>query len=359
MFKLQRASIAATLAAAATLLCTSAAFAQATPMGTPPPDAKTLVEAPKKGPDEPKIEAPVDGTTVSISAGGMLSTGNSRLLAFSGNGVFETRSDNNAIGASVLGNYGQSAPLGDAVRVSAENIQGRLRYDRYIVEQASIFLINTGRHDRFQGIDFRYNLDPGFKYIFVKRADGSFWGEAGYDLQHDVRRDDARIVLDANKAPVLDASGQPSLLDKTKTDHSARLFAGFKHAFNKEVTFVSGVEYLQSFLDSTRYRLNVDALVAANVGAGLALGFGFSARYDHDPLPGKEKLDTASTVSLIFAFDSVVAAPKDTCPCPEPTPVPPPAPAEPPAAAPATPPTAAPTVPPIPDTTTAPPTTGP
>ena len=307
------------LSAALVVLSSSNAFAQAaTPTGAAPADAKVLVEAPKKGPDAPKIEKPLDGTTVSVSAGGVLTTGNSRLLAVSGNGLYETRWDDNAVGAAVIGNYGQGATAGNDIHVSAENLQGKLRYDRYLIEQASIFLINTGRHDRFQGLSFRYNLDPGFKYIFVNHTSTSFWGEIGYDLQHDIRREDGRAVLDAKKLPTFDANGQPILLDKTQTDHSSRLFAGLKHAFNKEVTFASGLEYLQSFVDSTRYRLNLDALIAANIGAGFAFGFGFSARYDHDPLPGKEKLDTSSTVSLIFAFDSVTPKKADNCPCPAP-----------------------------------------
>ena len=256
-------------------------------------------------------------SVVLLSSFGVLTTGNSRLLAISGNGLFETRHDNNAIGAAVVGNYGQGATAGKDIQVSAENIQGRLRYDRYLIEQASLFLINTGRHDRFQGLTFRYNLDPGFKYIFVAHSSTSFWGEAGYDFQHDIRREDGRAVLDAAGNPTFDAAGNPILLDKTQTDHSSRLFAGLKHAFNKEVTFASGIEYLQSFVDSTRYRLNFDALIAANIGAGFAFGFGFSARYDHAPLPGKEKLDTSSTVSLIFAFDSVTPKKAATCPCPE------------------------------------------
>jgi putative salt-induced outer membrane protein YdiY len=332
-------------------LCSSNAFAQATPTGAPPPDAKALVEAPKKGPEAPKLEKPLDGTTVSVSAGGVLTTGNSRLLALSGNGLYETRWDNNAVGAAVIGNYGQGATAGKDIQVSAENLQGKLRYDRYLVEEASLFLINTGRHDRFQGLSFRYNLDPGFKYIFVNHTSTSFWGEVGYDLQHDVRREDGRAVLDADKKPTFDANGQPILLDKTQTDHSSRLFAGLKHAFNKEVTFASGLEYLQSFVDSTRYRLNFDALIAANIGAGFAFGFGFSARYDHDPLPGKEKLDTSSTVSLIFAFDSVTPKKPDNCPCPGPEAAPPAPPA--PVPADATP--AAPPLAPSPPLPTAPP----
>jgi putative salt-induced outer membrane protein len=312
-------------------------LAQATPAaptGAPPPEAKALVAAPKEGASEPDLKKPLDGTTVTASAGGLLTTGNARLLALTASGVFDTRFDNNGVLVSILGNYGQGAPQGSAVRATAQNIQGRLRYDRYVIDEASVFLINTGRHDRFQGLDFRYNLDPGFKYLFVKEPRTSLWAEAGYDFQYDVRRDDARPVLDANKNPT------GVLLDKTATDHSTRLFAGFKHAFNQEVTFSTGLEYLQSVVDSTRYRLNYDALFAAKLGAGLALGFGFTTRYDHAPLPGKEQVDTTTTVSLIYAFSDVGEAPKaKTCPCPEEKP------AEPVPAAPSSTPTAAPPTP--------------
>jgi hypothetical protein len=209
-----------------------------------------------------------------------------------------------------------------------------VRYDRYIVEQASFFLINTGRYDRFQGLNLRYNLDPGFKYIFWQEPAGAFWGEGGYDLQHDIRRNESRYVLDPNGNRIIDPSGtRYVLLPKTQTDHSVRLFSGFRYAFNEEVTLTTGLEYLQSFVDTTRNRFNFDALVAATVGGGLSLGFGFTARYDHDPLPGKEKLDTSTTLNLIYAFSNIVEPPKpETCPCPPPPP--PPAPVPPPAASP-------------------------
>jgi putative salt-induced outer membrane protein len=208
------------------------------------------------------------------------------------------------------------------VETTAQNLQARLRYDRYLLESLSLFLIGTGRHDRFQGLDFRLNVDPGVKYLFVKTDLTSFWGELGYDFQYDVRRDDA--------LPQVDAMGNPlPSLDKTATDHSARLFIGFKHAFNKEVTFGTGVEYLQSFLKEERARINYDALFAANVGGGLALGLGFSARYDHAPLPGKKTLDTATTMSLIYSFSDVPESPPAPPPPAPPPAVPPPPPAPP------------------------------
>ncbi|MEO6420898.1 MAG: DUF481 domain-containing protein [Polyangiaceae bacterium] len=314
----------------------------------PPPDAKALVEAPKAPGDAPAIEKKVDATTASLSAGGLLTTGNSRLLAMTANGAFDTRFDGNGIGASLLANYGQGAPAGKTIQVSAENIQGRLRYDRYVVERASVFLIGTGRHDRFHGLDFRLNLDPGVKYLFAKAADNTLWGEAGYDFQYDIRRNDARVQEDAMMNPVLDAAGQPVLLSKTATDHSLRLFAGFRHSFNTEVTLTTGLEYLQSVVDSERHRFNFDALFAAKIGGGLALGFGFGARYDHAPLPGKETLDTTTSVSLIYAFSDAKAAPAKTCPCPEIAPVaPPPPPAPAPARAPIEPSAEAPAPPPV------------
>src|SRR5262245_5146963 len=109
--------------AAVALLAPSVAKAE----GTPPSEAKALVEAPKDGAAAPSAENKLDGTTVTLSAGGMSATGNSRQLAMTVNGVFETLFDNNGIGVSLLGNYGRGAPPGQPTETTAENLQGRIR----------------------------------------------------------------------------------------------------------------------------------------------------------------------------------------------------------------------------------------
>jgi hypothetical protein len=297
--------------------------APADPTGAPPADEKAIVAAPT-GPSEAPPDDPSkasDSTTATVSAGGQLATGNSQLLAGSGTGAFDMRRGANGFGAAVIGNYGQG---GSPVKLSTENLQGRLRYDRYLLPPLSLFLIGTGRYDRFQGLDFRLNIDPGVKYLFITNKDTTLWGEAGYDFQYDIRRDADRVIVDDNGNPILGPDGQVQLVDKTHADHSARLFAGFKHAFNKEVTLTTGLEYLQSVVDSTRYRINYDALFAANLGAGFSFGLGFSARYDHDPLAGKKELDTVTTFNLIYAFSDAPAPKTDSCPCPDPNAPPPP-----------------------------------
>lgn len=287
----------------------SAVAQPAAPTGAPPPDAKALVEGPKAS-DAPAIDKPLDGTNASLSAGGQQATGNSRQLAVSASGIFETRFNDNGIGAAIVANYGQGAPPGAPIAETTENVQGRLRYDRYLFDQGSVFLIATGRQDRFQGLDFRLNLDPGFKYLFVKQAAEALWAEVGYDFQYDIRRDDSLGELDDSGKPLLDSNGKQVLLPETAVDHSLRFFYGIRHAFNKEVNLALGVEYLQSVVDATRYRVNFDLLFAAKVSGGLAVGLGSSARLDHAPLPGKASLDTTMTASLIYAFSDSATAGK-------------------------------------------------
>jgi putative salt-induced outer membrane protein YdiY len=319
------------LAAALPAAFASSASAQSTaPTGTPPPDATALVAAPKDSVTAPTPDKPSSGTNVSLSAGGQLATGDSRLLAMTANGELDSRWGSDGIGASILGNYGESATPGNALVETTANVQGRIRYDRYLIDRLSLFLINTGRNDRFQGLDFRYNLDPGVKYLFFNASTNALWVEAGYDFQYDIRRDDARVQLDSTGAPIRGAR----LLAKTEVDHSLRLYAGFKHSFNEEVTLSTGVEYIQSFTDTSHRWLNYDLLFAAKIGAGLALGLGFNARYDSGPLPDKKNIDTATTLSLIYAFSN--AAPPKPAPAPPPCPPPPPEAAPAPAPAPAT-----------------------
>lgn len=281
----------------------------ADPTGAPPPDATALVSAPSASAKAPEPDkAQLDVTTVALSAGGQLSTGNSRMVAGTATGDYETRFSNNGVGVKVLGNYGESATTGAPLKTNTENLQGSLRYDRFLIDRLSLFLINTGRHDRFQGLDFRYNLDPGVKYLFVMEDVTKLWGELGYDFQYDVRRDDARRTENAD--------GTVTIASKTETDHSLRAFVGFTHAFNDAVNLNTGLEYLQSFKEAKRSRLNFDALFAAKLGAGLALGAGFSARFDNSPLAGKKKLDTVSTLSLIYSFsDAPAAQPPPPPPC--------------------------------------------
>ncbi len=277
----------------AVVFVSSLAPAQEALKVAPPPEAKPVAAAPKIA-EAPAVAKVSDGTTAAVSAGGLFGTGNAKILAGSVSGVDETRLGDWGAAASLVGNYGQGAPAGKAIAVNTENVQARLRGDRFLTDDVAIFLLSTSRYDRFQGLDLRENIDPGARLLLVREAAHATWAELGYDLQIDVRRDEARDVIAAD--------GTTSRLGKTAVQHGVRVFVGRREALRDDVTLSVGVEYLQDVTDAERFRVVGEGVCAARISGGLSLGLGATARYERTPLPGKERLDTTSTLSLVYAF---------------------------------------------------------
>jgi putative salt-induced outer membrane protein len=238
--------------------------------------------------DDPEAK---DATEAKISAGALLTTGNSRSLAATGASTMRVRREKNQLSAAAAVNYSRSAAApGVDMETTVENYQGKIRYDRFIAGNLALFMATSARRDRFQGLDLRLNLDPGVAYYFVDEKAQQLWTELGYDFQYDVRRDE-------NVAAAL-ASGDP--VDKTDVQHSGRLFAGYNNAINEHVTFTTGVEYLQGIPETERWRLNWDTGLTSSIGGNFSLNTTFSLKYDHAPLPGVKELDTSTAVSLVY-----------------------------------------------------------
>lgn len=231
-----------------------------------------------------------DVTEAKLQAGVLLSTGNSRSLAATGSGSMRLRRGPNEFSAVAAGNYARSAPTPDVdVETTMENYQGKLRYDRFVSDRFSLFLSLSGRRDRFQGLAARVNLDPGFAYYFIVEEKQRLWGELGYDLQYDVRTNEA---IDEAVAEGLD-------LDKTNSRHSARGFLGYHVNVNENVSFDTGAELLVAIPETENWRLNWDTSITAALDTRFSLGATFNLRYDNNPLPGVEELDTITAMNLI------------------------------------------------------------
>lgn len=239
-----------------------------------------------------------DTTELSISAGALSASGNSRLLSLTTASTFRLRREKNQVSAALAANYSRTAAPGADMQTTVENYQGKSRYDRFVVAEFSAFFGVQARRDRFQGLEGRFQLDPGVAYYFVDEEKLQLWGEVGYDLLHDVRREDA--LVNDKGAAILDADGAP--LRKTKTVHSGRLFAGYSNKMNENLTLTFGLEYLQALTDTTLWKLNGDVALTSKIADKFALATAFSLRYDHAPLPGKEKLDTTTSFSLVYTL---------------------------------------------------------
>ncbi|HVH99710.1 MAG TPA: DUF481 domain-containing protein [Enhygromyxa sp.] len=247
-----------------------------------------------------------DATEFDISLGGIFSTGNSRTLAATGLSNFRLRRTIHQFGASVAGNYGATGvPDSDRYESTVGNVQGLTRYDVFFARDWTAFLQVTGRHDTFQGLVYRMNVDPGFAFYAINKPKHRLWFEAGYDFQYDLRTDESRTLLDADGNPVLDMDGDTQLdpeIDKFLINHAVRLFAGYSNKLSDKVSFDTGLEYLQSVLVARRFRLNYIAALNTQLVERLSFSVTFTLRYENDPLPNIRKLDTITAFSLVYRF---------------------------------------------------------
>jgi putative salt-induced outer membrane protein len=265
--------------------------------------------APQQNPSEVKTDVAAEGfqttdvdaaqqatdtTELKLSAGGLFASGNSRLVAMTGSGRFRARRDANQLTAAAAANYSSTAvtPESDEMTTTVRNFQGMARYDRFLGEGVAAFLSMSARNDRFQGLDLRLNLDPGLAYYFIDADKHQLWAELGYDLQYDMRRPEA----------VRRARAEGNEVDWTEMRHSGRGFLGYENNLNEAVTFNTGLEYLQGLADTKYWRLNWDLGLTSNISSRFSVATTFSLRYDHAPLPGIKKTDTATAINLVYSL---------------------------------------------------------
>ena len=241
-------------------------------------------------------------TMASIAAGGLFSSGNAKTVAVTSIGKFRMRRDEHQFSAAASGNFARAGKAGAPVETAVENYQGLIRYDYFFTEHIAAFLQTSARHDRFQGLDLRYNLDPGVAYYFVNTKKQQLKAEGGYDLQYDVRRDASRVQTPPPAAAGAPAPAPLPLLDKTQTLHNVRLFAGYDNKLYKEVSLISGIEYLQNVSDFGTYRLVFDIGIKSNVADNLAIATTYTMRYENKPLPTVENTDSIASVNLVYTL---------------------------------------------------------
>jgi putative salt-induced outer membrane protein YdiY len=241
--------------------------------------------------EAPPADADKNNTSLQVTAGALSSTGNSKTLALTGSSRFKARREDNQLSLAIAGNYAQSAAKPDQdMQTTMKNVQGKARYDRFLGQGFALFMSLSGRNDRFQGLILRTNLDPGVSYYFFDKDKQQLWTEVGYDYQWDLRRNDA----------LAKAAAAGTVLNKTESRHSGRLFLGYEGSINAMVGITTGLEYLQSVEESKYYRFNWDVGVTSNLSSKLSLSMTYSLRYDHAPMPTIKNTDTITAANLVY-----------------------------------------------------------
>lgn len=294
----QLSRYSAALACGVTLCVTSVALAQEPAKGlmTTKPASQGATNVTTEGFDKVELkkdEKANNATELQLSAGALVSSGNARSQALTGSARFRARRDDNQLSMAIAGNRTSSAANTNApMQTTMANVQGKIRYDRFLGAGFAMFLSLSGRNDRFQGLLLRSNLDPGLAYYFIDQNPHQLWTEVGYDLQHDLRRD----------ANIRAAAAEGIYLNKTDTRHSARLFLGYNGSINKAVSLMTGGEYLQGIADTKYWRFNWDVGLNSSISNAFSVATTFTLRYDHAPLPGVRNTDTITAVNLVYTL---------------------------------------------------------
>jgi putative salt-induced outer membrane protein len=235
-------------------------------------------------------ETAKDATEAKLSAGGLGAAGNSRSLALTATETFRIRRRSEQLSLSSAVNYAQAGKTNQPTTTSVENLQGKLRYDHFFVGSLAGFVGVSARHDRFQGLDLRLNIDPGFAYYFIDEKDQQLWGELGYDFQYDIRR----------QSNVDDAAAKGAPIDKTQTQHGGRAFVGYTSKINDHISAATNLEYIQSLEHADHFRVNWDGSLNSSISAAFSIATTLLVQYDNAPLAGIMTTDTTASVSLVY-----------------------------------------------------------
>lgn len=240
-------------------------------------------------PAEPKAETHVTG-----ELGGTWATGNSNYYAVNGaiNASHQVKKDklsftagmNLGAARAVLDENLDGIPEGFAPKYT-ENARKLFvdgRYDRFLSEKDSLYVLAGAFHDKFAGYDLRAHEQVGYSRLLVKNESTELKTELGVDLAEE----DYFENPDPNYQTVL----------------AARVLAGLSHKFNESVSLSDTVEVYENFLDFEDVRiLNTAALTSALTGK-LSVKLSHALIFDNVPVEGFRSLDQTTMVTLVVTL---------------------------------------------------------
>ena len=271
---------------------------------------------------KPEEVAEVKGVewTAAADAGVLLTTGNSETVTITAGAKVTRKSGNNKLEAAVMGALARSGirvaadtngngtigenELTNQTLKTAETIEGKLRYDRFLSAKNSLYLAALAKRDVPAGKVFSGGAQLGYSRTLKKTETREALGEFGLDYTYED----------------LVAPGDPLQI------FSLRAFIGYKATLGAATTLETSAEALSNLNELETptgdakifedLRLNGLAAVSTKLGDDLSLSVSITAKFDNVPaplaLPGvvfdpgfvpeSAKLDTIFKASLIYTL---------------------------------------------------------
>lgn len=246
------------------------------------------------GTDKEAEEAEKPEARLTAEAGAALTTGNSEFYTLTAgvNGSYKwQRSKVQIIGGAVAGSSridaDGSGSLDDAERrvpmqANARRFFADLRYDLFLSERDSLYVLAGAFHDPFAGYDLRTHEQLGYSRHLVKTDATNVVAEIGLDYAQENYVDG----IDPNYVGVI----------------AGRAMLGVKHNFSEGVGFEDTFEVYENLQDFEDLRvLNTASLVSA-LSSKFSLKLSHVLIFDNVPVEGFRKTDQTMQVTLVASI---------------------------------------------------------
>lgn len=248
------------------------------------------------GTTAPPAEAPEKKSETHLTGelGGTFATGNSNFYAVNGSltGSHQVKHDKVSLTAglnlgaarAVLDANADGVPEGfsDAYTENARRLWADARYDRFLSDKDSLYVLAGAFHDKFAGYDIRAHEQIGYSRLLVKTESTELKAELGADWA----QEDYFERPDPNYQNVI----------------AARVLAGLTHAFNKSVSFSDTVEVYENIVQVDDVRLLNNAALTSALSGKLSIKFTHSLIFDNVPVEGFRSLDQTTMVTLVVSL---------------------------------------------------------
>jgi putative salt-induced outer membrane protein YdiY len=236
-----------------------------------------------------KFEKPE--THFSAEFGGAWVTGNAEYYTVNGKLAGSHRFGRNQITLGAGANLGTGivdtdgdGRLSDAERAAgrteiARKYWGDLRYDRFVGEHASLYVLGGALVDRFAGYDLRTHEQVGYSRLFVETKATTLKAELGAD------------VAQENYVEGVDPN--------TATIWAGRVMVAVAHQVNENVSLTEQVEVYENILTPSDMRLLNQAAISARLSNVFSVKVSNSLTFDNVPVEGYRKLDQITLLSLV------------------------------------------------------------
>lgn len=243
------------------------------------------------GADKTVTEAEKPDSTLSAELGGTFTSGNTETFTLNGALHGSHTWKRNRMRVDLGANLGQSVvdADGDGHLDDDERAAGRaetarkywsdVRYDRFVSQRDSLYVLAGALVDPFAGYDARTHGQVGVSHTFVDAERTKVLAELGADVAHEnfvagVTPNDAWIV-------------------------AAHVLGGVTHEFNDVVSIDEKVDVYENVLDPNDVRVLNTAALSAALGTVLSLKVSHQLTFDNVPVEGFRKLDQTSMVTVV------------------------------------------------------------